>query len=289
MEKPAWIEINGVYLRYRYRQRSGPVYVLLHEMGGTLESWDDVIKNLPTDASILTYDQRGFGLSEKPTEAMVIEDHLSDLQSLLKVLKIDKPIILAGVAVGAGICIAFSARYPEHVTHLLALAPACGIASNLKSQALKSAQTIAQSGLREIGHALFEKAYPEILRADPIQVEQYRMKWLSNDPHSLGALYSMLASQNLDVDVSKLSDNALLVGGIYDPLRPPSEIQRLHNLSSKTKMALVSSGHFMQVNSPLFVAFLLQQSATNFKDIIQSIQAYISANEHQNPTKEFLL
>ena len=37
-----WIEVNGTALRYELTGSAGRTIVLVHEMGGTLESWDGV-------------------------------------------------------------------------------------------------------------------------------------------------------------------------------------------------------------------------------------------------------
>ena len=37
-----FIELNGVGLRYELSGRGDRTLVLVHEMGGSLESWDDV-------------------------------------------------------------------------------------------------------------------------------------------------------------------------------------------------------------------------------------------------------
>src|SRR5690554_4034259 len=119
----AWMEVNDCAIRYEFRQGQGPVYVLMHEMGGTLESWTETLSHFPESAQVLRYDQRGFGLSEKIVDEVSIEQHIQDLAVLLDKLGITEPVVLAGVAVGAGIAIGFTARYPERVSHLVAFAP----------------------------------------------------------------------------------------------------------------------------------------------------------------------
>ena len=41
-----WTTANGVSIHYQVAGQSGPVVVLLHEMGGTLDSWDAVAPGL---------------------------------------------------------------------------------------------------------------------------------------------------------------------------------------------------------------------------------------------------
>ena len=59
-----FIEANGVSLRYAV-QGSGKPVVLIHEMGGTLESWGLLAPLLAAKRRVVRYDTRGAGFSEK--------------------------------------------------------------------------------------------------------------------------------------------------------------------------------------------------------------------------------
>ena len=59
-----FIEVNGVSLRYDV-QGSGKPLVLIHEMGGTMESWSLLAPLLSPERRIIRYDTRGAGFSEK--------------------------------------------------------------------------------------------------------------------------------------------------------------------------------------------------------------------------------
>ena len=59
-----WMDANGISIHFELGGK-GPSVVLLHEMGGTLDSWDGIAPALAREYRILRYDQRGSGLSEK--------------------------------------------------------------------------------------------------------------------------------------------------------------------------------------------------------------------------------
>ena len=42
-----WIEVNGTALRYEVTGGGPATLVLVHEMGGTLDSWDHVLPPWP--------------------------------------------------------------------------------------------------------------------------------------------------------------------------------------------------------------------------------------------------
>lgn len=276
MQDRGWIEVNGVALRYDHRRGDGPVHVLMHEMGGSLESWDTTVALLPPGAAVLRYDQRGFGLSEKPVGDMTMAQHVADLLALLDALQITAPVVLAGVAVGAGIAMAFTARHPARVGTLLALAPACGVAAERRAGACEMVDRIAAQGMRDAAAGLFDMAFHPALRTDPQRFSQYRSAWLSTEPRSLAGIYRMLATQDLDADVAALGANALLVGGTLDPLRPDAELRRLAALCPQAGLLFARTGHFMQVHSPAFVAFLLRTAASGGPVIAASAADYMA-------------
>jgi len=59
-----WTDANGISIHFELAG-NGPSVVLLHEMGGTLDSWDGIAPALSGRFRVLRYDQRGSGLTEK--------------------------------------------------------------------------------------------------------------------------------------------------------------------------------------------------------------------------------
>ena len=277
----AWIEVNDCAIRYEFRQGKGPVYVLMHEMGGTLESWAQTLSYFPASAQVLRYDQRGFGLSEKIVDEVSINQHIQDLAMLLDKLGIEQPVVLAGVAVGAGIAIGFAARYPERVSHLVAFAPACGIAAEKRDNAMLKASEIALKGIRAEGQAIFDLAFPESLQTDKQKYHDYRCAWLASDSRSLGAIYKMLAGLDLSEALAKLSGKVVFIGGEFDVLRPPAEIERLGRLCPSADIVIVPSGHFMQVHSPKYVANMLLRVAGSNENARAISEEFLKKDENR--------
>ena len=60
-----FVDANGVSLHYEMAGARGPAVVLMHELGGTLNSWDAVAPRLAARYRVLRYDQRGSGLCGK--------------------------------------------------------------------------------------------------------------------------------------------------------------------------------------------------------------------------------
>src|ERR1043165_5599092 len=97
-----FIEANGVSLRYAVEGAGKPI-VLIHEMGGTMESWGLVAQILASKRRVIRYDTRGAGFSEKIRGPLAIDTMTDDLISLLDGLGVEEKIALGGTAVGGAI------------------------------------------------------------------------------------------------------------------------------------------------------------------------------------------
>lgn len=276
-----WFEAHGVALRYQLRRGRGPTFVLLHEMGGAVDSWQDVISRLPPSAQVLAYDMRCAGQSEKPVEAMSIDAHCADLAALMSELAITGPIALAGVAVGAAVAIRYASTRRDQVSHVIAMAPACGVAQEAQERARLAIAQIRQAGLREGFLGLLERGWPHALRSDVERFSAFRGRCLGNDSQSFAQFFEMLAGLNLDDDLAKLPTRTVLIAGIYDALRPPSEIQRLAGLAPQVETLDVASGHFMQMQSPNWVARLLTDFVYEGLPAAVSYQAFMAQPENR--------
>lgn len=252
-----WTRANGHVLRYELGPANGPLLVLIHEMGGTLESWDTVCAGLGGRFQTLRYDVLGSGLSEKIIGETSLDELVDDLHALLATLQLEQPLVLCGVAVGAAIAMRFASRYPQRVSQLVALSPACGVPSQAREATLQRAAALRVEGLNQAIPALLDKTWPAPLRTDAQAFEQFGLRWNSADPASFSAIFSMLARMQLEADLPRLPARTLLVAGEYDGLRPPAEIDRLAAFAPHIEALHVASGHFMPVQSPKWVIHLL--------------------------------
>src|SRR5258708_26120547 len=105
-----FIELDGVALRYELSGKGDHTLVLVHEMGGSLESWDDVAPRLAQSRRVLRYDTRGAGMSQKIRGELGLDTMADDIAGLLDIIGIAGKAALAGVAVRGAIGLHFAAR-----------------------------------------------------------------------------------------------------------------------------------------------------------------------------------
>ena len=244
-----WIEAQGGALRYDL-EGAGMTTVLIHEAGGSLESWDAVALHFAAGGRMLRYDQRGFGLSERVT-LLSLETMVGDLIALLDALGIRSRVKLLGTAIGGSIALALAARYPERVASLIATSPVTGgMSAAAKSSLEQRAQRVERDGMRSIADASLLRSYPERLRDDPDTFDQYRLRFLANDPHSFAAISRAFSVIDLEPFYARIECPALIVGCSADPIKPAGECRAVAARIPRGEYLEVDSGHYIGLISP---------------------------------------
>lgn len=239
-----WVEINGARLRYAHSTRSDATkrhtVVLVHEMGGAIETFDDIVAVLSEHWDILRYDQRGSGLSEKTRGTLDVDTLCDDLTALLDTLAITEPVTVVACALGAAVAVRFAAREPARISRLILMSPATAIGADQRDWALGRADTIESQGVRtalggEAGHDLNRH---EILR-------------LVSDPGSLASYWRMLARLDLDASLAAIKCPVLVLAGEHDKVRYPARVRaEVASKIAHARFEAVESGHVMPVETP---------------------------------------
>ena len=168
-----FIELDGVALRYELSGRGDRTLVLVLEVGGSLESWDEVAPRFAESRRVLRYDTRGAGLSQKVRGELGIDTMADDVAALLDHIGISGKVALAGIAVGGAIALHFAARYPERTSAVAVGSPATGVAPDRRAAALERVAKIEAAGMAfAVEHSMLNGYAPE-LRGDIKRFEQY--------------------------------------------------------------------------------------------------------------------
>ncbi|MFL5283587.1 MAG: alpha/beta fold hydrolase [Rhodopila sp.] len=245
-----WVEVNGTSLRWEETGNGPTTLVLIHEMGGTLDSWDHLLGPLNNSRKVLRYDTRGAGLSEK-IKGGVTWDHMADdLAGLLDATGHTEKLALAGIAVGGAIAAHFAVRYPHRAAALIMHGPAMGVTDDRRQATLDRAAAVEAGGMRSVVEASLAASYPPVVRLDDAVFAQFRARWLANDPESFAAINRMLAGENIEHELPRIDCPALLTAGRHDVLRPPSVIQPMSERVPGAQFLELNTGHFASVQTP---------------------------------------
>jgi 3-oxoadipate enol-lactonase len=249
-----WIEIGGVGLRHELTGEGPETLVLVHEMGGTLESWDFVLPLLEGSRATLRFDTRGAGQSTKLRGTAPFDAMADDILALLDATGRSGPATVAGCAVGAAIALHFAARHPRRARAVVALGPATGIPEERRPAIHEAADRVEREGMIAVADEALGRSYPESLRGDGERFRRFRARWLANDPGSFAALYRMLAGLEMRAEIAALRLPALFLAGTLDPLRPPAAVEPIARTVPGARFEPIESGHFSPTQTPEIVA-----------------------------------
>ncbi len=247
-----WTEINGAVMRHDAKGE-GRVLVLVHEMGGTLNSYDAVFDELSKSYKVIRYDLRGAGLSEKVSGRLDIDMLADDIAGLLDHYGINTPVALVGAAVAAAICLRFSLRHPARAACMVGFSPVTACAPENRAGVLGHAGRIETEGLRVLEPNSMPLILPEALRQDRAAFEAARSRWLANDPQSFAAIYRMFAYLDISADYGRIAIPCLFVGATHDTLRTPAAVKAVADVIADCRYAELDTGHIAMVQTPELV------------------------------------
>src|ERR1700694_4057576 len=144
----AFADYPDVSLHYGVSGRGRRSLVLIHELAGTLESFDHVLPALEADFRILRADQRGAGLSEKVRAPFGLDDLVADAHRLMQTAGLAPPYCVAAIASGAAIAAALALRHPQEVAALTLCAPSLGTDPDRRHYLLERSETAKRAGMR---------------------------------------------------------------------------------------------------------------------------------------------
>ena len=114
---------DGVRLAYAVSGNGPPLvkaanYLthLEHDWQGPV--WGHWLRELGRHHSLIRYDERGCGLSDRDIDTFSVDAWVNDLETVVDALRLER-FPLLGISQGAAVCIAYAVRHPERVSRLI--------------------------------------------------------------------------------------------------------------------------------------------------------------------------
>ncbi len=250
-----WTEANGASLRcatFGNATGAAPL-VMLHEVGGAIESLTATARILATGRPVIAYDQRGFGLSER-ANALTLTGMVDDLEALLDARGLSAVHIL-GAALGGTIGLMLAERAPHRVLSVIAASPPIhAIPEKFVGFLQQRARTAVAEGMRGIAEASLSMSWPEHLRSDARAFAQFRLRYLANDPESFAAVTLAMLTLDMDPLLPRIGAPALIIGCTEDRFAPPEEGRKVAEALPRGHYAEIQSGHFVGLIAPAALA-----------------------------------
>ncbi|MFT3907570.1 MAG: alpha/beta hydrolase [Steroidobacteraceae bacterium] len=251
----AYIEVNGVTLRYQLDGSGSDLVVLLPSTGKPLEYWDEILPSLRRhNRRFLRYDIRGVGLSQKLTQAITMQDEVDDLAALLDALELRGRVTMVGVAFGGSIEMQYAAQHPDRVRGIVNISPS----AQLVGRSLHTEpRTVANAPAPESDPYAF--TYPAKLRTNPQRWRTYAGLERSNDPLSKRLTEALIYSTPFADVMPRIQCPVLMVATLQYLRRTPAEVQELSMTLPHGDFTVLDSGHDAPFQTPELVAPVLRE------------------------------
>ncbi len=117
-----------LYVDYMAPAKDRPTVILLNGLTYSTVQWDKMTASLKdVGLGVVRYDMDGMGQTllkyGLPNQPIAYMDQVTDLDALLKKLKLKGPFNIVGLSYGGAIAAEYAARFPKKIENLILMAP----------------------------------------------------------------------------------------------------------------------------------------------------------------------
>lgn len=261
-------KVNNLRVRYLDSNKRGTPLLLLHGLGGSIESWTNNIGFLSTKFRIIALDLPGFGLSDKPKINYSINFYVSFLEKFIKRLKLSHFFII-GSSLGGHIAIEFTIRNRKKVEKLILISPAGSLPKTFKGTKelrrylqiinAKSSNDVSRI-LSSIDNSMVSRSYAEAIYK--------RLSLPGAKQGFISALKGSATAQRYNRKLSTIDTDMLLIWGRQDRMIPLRFIRPFIEHGKSRIVILEKCGHRPHVDNPklfnkIVKDFLIEEFESN--------------------------
>jgi class 3 adenylate cyclase/pimeloyl-ACP methyl ester carboxylesterase len=225
--------------------------------------WRHFYRELSRDHTLIRYDARGNGLSDRDVEEVSFETFVTDLESVVDAIDLER-FALLGISQGCAVSIAYAVRHPQRVSHLILFGGyPVGWAKRARSAAEKE-QGAAMLTLVRLGWGQENPAFRQLFTSQFIpggtkeQVDWFNeLQRISTTPED--AARNLIATGDTDVSalLAQVSVPTLVMHSRDDARVPFDQGRRVAaGIPGARFVPLPSRNHLILEDEPAFPKFL---------------------------------
>ena len=223
--------------------------------------WRHWLEELGRRHTVVRYDERGCGLSDRAPGEVSLEAWVADLEAVVAAAGLDR-FALLGISQGAAIAVVYAVRHPERVTHLVLYggyargrkfrSPDGRAEEHALISAIRAGWDDPTPTFRRVFSMLFLPA------GSPQQMAWYDDLLRHSASAEMAArLYEARGSLNVVEFAPRVSAKTLVVHGRDDRVVPVEEGRLLASSIPKAEFTLLeSANHILLADEPAWPAFL---------------------------------
>jgi 3-oxoadipate enol-lactonase len=249
---------DGCLISYTLRpaaRADAPRLALVHPLALDRTIWSDVAERLGDRVSLLTYDCRGHGRSERKAMPFTIGLFAQDLAELFNHVR--WPVAtLAGCSMGGCVALAFAGRYAQRLKGLALIDTTAWYGADAPQKWRERAATAADKGLAGMLEFQTTRWFSDAFRErHPETVAGVSEIFLANDVECYRATCAMLGDLDLRHVQKSTQMPVSVVVGEEDYATPLAMSQQMHAaISGSTLTVLSGVRHLAPVEAPAEVA-----------------------------------
>ena len=225
--------------------------------------WRHFLEDLGSFATLVRYDERGFGMSDWNVSDFSLEARYRDLEALADATGFERFAVL-GMSGGSPVAMAYAARHPERVTRLILNGTACGHPPTFDGDSRAEEETF-RSMIR-VGWAkedpLFRRVFTRIFVPE---ASEEQMRWfdelqrVSTSPEN--AVASRIGRQAVDIDdeIPSITAPTLILQSAGDRATTfDNAIEVAGRVPNARLVELDSANHILLEDEPAWTTFVTE-------------------------------
>jgi pimeloyl-ACP methyl ester carboxylesterase/DNA-binding CsgD family transcriptional regulator len=259
---------DGVRIAYAIHGRGPPLVRtptwLTHlEFDWQSPVWRHWLDGLAEGHTVLRYDERGCGLSDRDVDDLSLEARVADLEAVIEAAGLER-FSLLGMSQSGPVAIAYAARHPARISHLILFAtygrgrlmrdpsPAAREHAELMISLIRMGWGQDQPAFRRLFTTLF------IPDATPEQMEWFDdLQRVTTEPETAVRIRHARNHDDVTAAATQVAKPTLVLHARNDALVPLSEGRLLATLIPGARLVLLESrNHILLPDDPAWPVFL---------------------------------
>ena len=246
---------NGIELNYEM-QGSGAPLILISGLGYSNWQWHKMVPFLAEHFQVITFDNRGVGLSDKPAGPYTAQLLAADTVGLLDALGIEKAIV-AGHSMGGFIAQSIALDFPEKAAKLILCSTNFGGPHHIPvtAEAMKVLTDVTSDALTRFKNGLVVSTAPGWSEKNPDMIQKW-IEWRMANPIEPAPYQAQLAiglglmpeAAAFETKLPRLNVPTLILSGAHDKVVPPENAALLAGKIANSKVLIFpDAGHFFPI------------------------------------------
>lgn len=255
---------NGVKISYRVYGKGFPV-IFIHGYGAKKEIWKPQVIDISKRFTVITFDLRGTGESDRPNISYTMSMLAEDVKGLMDFLKLNKAHIV-GRSFGGMIAQNFALLYPDKVEKLILIATNYGrmdtewveIPKNGRLLEVKTLKQDPLKAFKEKAKWVFHIKFRKEMEANPSKkfYNAFSMEDLIKEstinPSKPEDIINQAEAMKTHYTLKKLDEiknETLLIAASHDRQTPVSVMKEMQGKIPNSEIKIIQgAGHFMTLS-----------------------------------------